>query len=177
LRSSKLRPADRDARERLSSRETLLTAKEGLPGMRAVAYAVRVSDDRTYRLIRRKPGVGTGPETAIRDGFARHESSRPDGRPEGSSRDAFAAKDHRVTERDLPVVVVPAGTQPEIPRYAPAPRPADLVDKRRFGNVEVTIEHRGDEISIVIPGVVRLTGTRADALSMIEALARTPRPA
>lgn len=115
-----------------------------------------MADDRTYRLIRRKPG-GTGPESAIRD--------------------AFAAKDHRVTERDLPVVVMPAGTQPEVPRYAPAPRPADFVDKRRFGNVELQIEHRGDEITIVIPGVVRLTGSRADALGMIEALARMPRPA
>ena len=128
-----------------------------MPDAHALAYAVGVSDDRTYRLIRRKPG-GTGPEGAIRD--------------------AFAAKDHRVTERDLPVVVVPAGTQPDLPRYAPAQqRPPDLIDKRRFGNVEVTIEHRGDEIAIVIPGVVRLTGTRADALAMIEALARTPRPA
>lgn len=115
-----------------------------------------MADDRTYRLIRRKPG-GTGPESAIRD--------------------AFAAKDNRVTERDLPVVVMPAGTQPEVPRYTPATRPADLVEKRKFGNVEVQIEHRGNEITIVIPGVVRLTGTRADALGMIEALARTPRSA
>lgn len=107
-------------------------------------------------MIRRKPG-GTGSEGVIRD--------------------AFAAKDDRVTERDMPVVVVPAGTQPEVPRLNPAPRPPDLIDKRRFGGVELTIEYRGDEITIVVPGVVRLTGTRADALSMIEALARTPRPA
>jgi hypothetical protein len=106
-------------------------------------------------MIRRKPG-GTGAEGAIRD--------------------AFAAKDDRVTERDMPVVVVPAGTQPEMPRYAPAPRAPDLVEKRRFGNVEVTIEHRGDEVAIVVPGVVRLTGSRSDAMAMIEALARTPRP-
>lgn len=117
-----------------------------------------MSDDRTYRLVRRKPG-GTGAEGAIRD--------------------AFAAKDDRVTERDLPVVVKPAGTGTELPRFIPAAtgtqRPPDLVEKRRFGNVEVTIEHRGDEISIVVPGVVRLSGSRADALAMIEALARTPR--
>jgi hypothetical protein len=119
------------------------------------------SDDRTYRLIRRRPG-GTGSENAIRE--------------------AYAAKDHRVTERDLPVVVMPAGTHPgvppELPRAAPPPRTADLVQKRRFGNVEVTIEHRGDEVSLVIPGVVRLVGSRADALAMIEALAKSPvRPA
>ncbi len=116
-------------------------------------YDPLVSDDRTYRMIRRKPG-GTGPEHAIRD--------------------AFAAKDHRVTERDLPVVVVPAGTQPQLARAAPPPRPADVVERRRFGNVEVTIEHRGDEVSIIIPGVLRLAGSRADALAMIEALARSP---
>ena len=80
-------------------------------------------------------------------------------------------------ELELLTEVVPAGTQPEVPRLNPAPRPPDLVDKRRFGAVELTIEYRGDEITIVVPGVVRLTGTRADALSMIEALARTPRPA
>lgn len=119
------------------------------------------SDDRTYRLIRRRPG-GTGSENAIRE--------------------AYAAKDHRVTERDLPVVVMPAGTHPgvpagapgELPRSAPPPRPPDLVQKRRFGNVEVSIEHRGDEVSLVIPGVVRLVGSRADALAMIEALAKSP---
>jgi hypothetical protein len=115
------------------------------------------SDDRTYRLIRRRPG-GTGSENAIRE--------------------AYAAKDHRVTERDLPVVVMPAGTHPglppELPRAAPPPRTPDLVQKRRFGNVEVTIEHRGDEVSLVIPGVVRLVGSRADALAMIEALAKSP---
>lgn len=121
-----------------------------------VPYAAGVSDDRTYRLIRRKLGA-TGSEGAIRD--------------------AFSVKDDRVTERDIPVVVRPSGTQPEVPRLNPAPRPPDLVDKRRFGNVELNIEHRGDEITIVVPGVVRLTGSRADALSMIEALARTPRPA
>jgi len=114
-----------------------------------------VSDDRTYRLIRRKPG-GTGAEGAIRD--------------------AFAAKDDRVTERDLPVVVKPGGSQPDLPRYGAPLRPPDLVEKRRFGNVEVTVEHRGDEIAIVIPGVVRLAGSRADALAMIEALAKTARP-
>jgi hypothetical protein len=118
-------PTVRAARERLSTTEILLTAKEGLPDTRALAYAPRVSDDRTYRLIRRKSGA-TGPEGAIRD--------------------AFAAKDNRVTERDLPVVVVPAGTQ-QMPRYQ-APRPPDFVDKRRFGNVDITIEHRGDEIAI-----------------------------
>lgn len=138
----------------------MLTANGGLPDRLALAYAVSVSDDRTYRLVRRKPG-GTGSEGAIRD--------------------AFAAKDDRVTERDLPVVVKPAGTQPELPRFIPAAtgtqRPPDLVEKRRFGNVEVTIEHRGDEIAIVVPGVVRLSGSRADALAMIEALARTPRSA
>lgn len=124
-----------------------------------------MSDDRTYRLIRRRPG-GTGSETAIRD--------------------AFAAKDHRVTERDLPVVVLPAGTQPGVapggldalPRSAPPPRPADLTERRRFGNVDLTIEHRGDEVTIIIPGVVRLVGSRGDALAMIEALAKSPaRPA
>ena len=125
-----------------------------------------MSDDRTYRLIRRRPG-GTGSENAIRD--------------------AFAAKENRVTERDLPVVVLPAGTHPgvaaagttsELPRMAPPPRPADLVERRRFGNVELTIEHRGDEIAIIVPGVVRLVGTRGDALAMIEALAKSPvRPA
>lgn len=119
------------------------------------------SDDRTYRLIRRRPG-GTGSENAIRD--------------------AFAAKENRVTERDLPVVVLPAGTNPgvapELPRSAPPPRPPDLVERRRFGNVDITIEHRGDEVSIIVPGVVRLVGTRAQALSMIEALAKSPvRPA
>jgi hypothetical protein len=115
-------------------------------------------------LIRRRPG-GTGSETAIRD--------------------AFAAKENRVTERDLPVVVLPAGTHPGIasgtdalPRSAPPPRPADITERRRFGNVDLTIEHRGDEVTIIVPGVVRLVGSRSDALSMIEALAKSPtRPA
>lgn len=90
-----------------------------------------------------------------------------------------------MTERDLPVVVLPAGTHPgigavpgELPRSMPPPRPPDLVEKRRFGNVELTIEHRGDEVTIVVPGVVRLVGSRGDALAMIEALAKSPvRPA
>lgn len=120
-----------------------------------------MSDDRTYRLIRRRPG-GTGSETAIRD--------------------AFAAKENRVTERDLPVVVLPQGTHPGVapggtdalPRSTPPPRPPDLTERRRFGHVDLTIEHRGDEVTIVVPGVVRLVGSRSDALSMIEALAKSP---
>lgn len=111
-----------------------------------------MSDDRTYRLIRRRPG-GTGQERAIRD--------------------AFAAEDHRVTERELPVVVVPGGGR-GLPSAAPPPRPPDLIERRRFGNVELIVEHRGDEVTIVVPGVVRLVGTRADALGMIDALAKSP---
>ncbi len=131
----------------------------GILSRGGLTYDSSVSDDRTYRMIKRRPG-GTGSENAIRE--------------------SFAEKDHRVTERDLPVVVVPAGTQPGnvLPRSAPAPRPPDLAERRRFGNVEVTIEHRGDEVSIIVPGVVRLVGSRADALAMIEALAKSPvRPA
>jgi hypothetical protein len=131
----------------------------GILSRGALPYDSCVSDDRTYRMIKRRPG-GTGSEDVIRE--------------------SFADQDHRVTERDLPVVVMPAGTHPgnALPRSAPAPRPPDLVERRRFGNVEVTIEHRGDEVSIIVPGVVRLVGSRADALAMIEALAKSPiRPA
>lgn len=46
--------------------------------------------------------------------------------------------------------------------------------KVEFGDVELTIEHRGDEVSLVIPGALRLRAPRAQAMALVAALMKRP---
>ena len=43
-----------------------------------------------------------------------------------------------------------------------------------FGDLELTIEHRGNDVAIVIPGALRLTAPRAHAMALIAALIKRP---
>jgi hypothetical protein len=46
--------------------------------------------------------------------------------------------------------------------------------KVEFGDVELLIEHQLDEVSIVIPGALRLTAPRAQAMALVAALMKRP---
>lgn len=46
--------------------------------------------------------------------------------------------------------------------------------KVEFGDVELTIEHRGDEVQLVIPGALRLRAPRAQAMALVAALMKRP---
>lgn len=44
---------------------------------------------------------------------------------------------------------------------------------RRFGGVEIVVEDHGDHISVVLPGALRLVGTRDEAVALAAALLHT----
>jgi hypothetical protein len=46
--------------------------------------------------------------------------------------------------------------------------------KVEFGDVELIIEHRLDEVSIILPGALRLTAPRAQAMALVAALMKRP---
>lgn len=58
------------------------------------------------------------------------------------------------------------------PPLAVAPGPA--VVKVQFGDVELVVEHRGDDVSLVLPGALRMTAPRAHAMALIAALMKRP---
>lgn len=80
----------------------------------------------------------------------------------------------------LTAIALPDEGMPEIPPLAYGSRPAMRVTevtgpkvltvKVEFGDVELTIEHRGDEVSLVIPGALRLRAPRAQAMALVAAL-------
>jgi len=59
-------------------------------------------------------------------------------------------------------------------------RPPELTAVRalnvavEFGDVELIVEHRGDDVSIVIPGALRMSAPRAQAMALIAALMKRP---
>ncbi len=65
------------------------------------------------------------------------------------------------------------GSRPGMPvPNAPTGRSAAL--KVEYGDVELLVEHRGDDVSIVIPGALRLTAPRAQAMALVAALMKRP---
>lgn len=46
--------------------------------------------------------------------------------------------------------------------------------KVEFGDVELIIEHRGDDVAIVIPGALRMKAPRAQAMALVAALMKRP---
>ena len=87
----------------------------------------------------------------------------------------------RTSAEVLPPIALPDELMPEIPPLAYGSRPAMRVNetptgakvlsvKVEFGDVELTIEHRGDEVSLVIPGALRLRAPRGQAMALVAAL-------
>ena len=74
----------------------------------------------------------------------------------------------RVASGSRPGLPIPGGTQPGIG----GPRNSAL--KVEYGDVELLIEHRGDDVSIVIPGALRLTAPRSQAMALVAALMKRP---
>lgn len=67
----------------------------------------------------------------------------------------------------------PGGSRPGLPVPGDPPgRPAAL--RVEYGDVELLVEHRGDDVSIVIPGALRLTAPRAQAMALVAALMKRP---
>ncbi|MBZ0235907.1 MAG: hypothetical protein K8M05_26505 [Deltaproteobacteria bacterium] len=64
------------------------------------------------------------------------------------------------------------GSRPGMAMPGGAPRSNAL--KVEYGDVELIVEHRGDEVSIVIPGALRLTAPRAQAMALVAALMKRP---
>ncbi len=97
-----------------------------------------------------------------------------------------AAREAALASRAAQVRPLPLQAQPEPPPLelaqgsqvalrspeVPASRAATL--EVEFGPVALTVEHLGDEVSIVIPGALRLTAPRAHAMALIAALMKRP---
>jgi hypothetical protein len=123
----------------------------GRPGM---PYAdPRVADDDTrYRIVSRR---------------------RP------PTRDASVDGERRRSRRSTAVPAVPVladGTaQPveRVRRPLTPPRETVVTLPRRFGGTDVVVEDHGDHIAIVLPGALRLVGTRDEAVALAAALLHT----
>lgn len=111
----------------------------------------RVADDDTrYRIVsRRRPPT--------REGSADGERRRP----------------RRTTA--APVVLADGTAQPgeRLRRPLAPPREAVVTLPRRFGGTDVVVEDHGDHIAIVLPGALRLVGTRDEAVALAAALLHT----
>lgn len=68
----------------------------------------------------------------------------------------------------------PAGSDPEIPVIPPLAVPAAGATRLRFGEAAVIIERKGDLVTLVLPGGVRIEGSAADAASLAAALSVRP---
>lgn len=44
------------------------------------------------------------------------------------------------------------------------------VEKRSFGGYEIVIQHRGNEVTFILPGALRLVGTHDEAMALVRAL-------
>lgn len=124
-----------------------------------MTYAAgNVSDDDTrYRIVRRR--------TPTKEGV----SADPDRR----------ARARRNTAPAMPSALA-TGTAPLRERIARPAAPFVQVEDesvvtlpRRFGGTDVVVEDRGDHIAIVLPGALRLVGTRDEAVALAAALLHT----
>jgi hypothetical protein len=75
---------------------------------------------------------------------------------------------------ELPRRMIAAqGSRPGLPVQNLGGR-AQAALKVEYGDVELLVEHRGDEVSIVIPGALRLTAPRSQAMALVAALMKRP---
>jgi hypothetical protein len=70
----------------------------------------------------------------------------------------------------------PAGSDPEIPVIPPLAVPTAGATRIRFGDTAVVVERKGDRVTLVFPGGVRVEGTAAEAASLAAALSVRPPP-
>jgi hypothetical protein len=113
-------------------------------------------DDTRYRIVqRRRPPTRDG---GVGDGEKRTRARRS-------------------TSPDMPSAIA-SGTAPPGERVR---RPnAQIIDDepvvtlpRRFGGTDIVVEDHGDHIAIVLPGALRLLGTRDEAVALAAALLHT----
>ncbi|HUQ02532.1 MAG TPA: hypothetical protein VM261_08565 [Kofleriaceae bacterium] len=83
----------------------------------------------------------------------------------------------QVATTSSPTIELPrrmaSGSRPGLPvPNSPTGRSAAL--KVEYGDVELLVEHRGDDVSIVIPGALRLTAPRSQAMALVAALMKRP---
>jgi hypothetical protein len=146
-----------------------------------VAWMRSVDDDRSYRITRRR-----NPTTRInlRDVVIARDDRK-------TERDLPVAPTPTVGPLAVPSLVpapvatpapapVPAAVQARArtkegfgPPLAPRRRPEGtgvVIERRTFAGIDIVIEHRGDEVTLVIPGAARLVGTRAEAMDLIAGL-------
>ncbi len=131
----------------------------GMVGRPGMPYAAgRVADDDTrYRMVtRRRPPTRDSAGPA--DGNARGRVRRP---TTPAAPTAIAAGTAQPSER----IIRP-------PAQAPGREPAVTLP-RRFGGVELVVEDHGDHIAVVLPGALRLLGTRDEAVALAAALLHT----
>ena len=78
-----------------------------------------------------------------------------------------------VAPRPAPATRTP--TPPLAATRAPTPTEPPAVRMVSFGTTTLLLVPAGDRIALVIPGVVRVTGTREEALALAQALAAPPK--
>lgn len=70
----------------------------------------------------------------------------------------------------------PAGSDPEIPVIPPLAVPAAGATRLRFGDAAVIVERKGEVVTLVLPGGVRIEGSAGEAAALAAALSVRPPP-
>lgn len=68
----------------------------------------------------------------------------------------------------------PLGSEPEIPVIPPLAVPEAGACRIRFGDAAVIVERKGDVVTLVLPGGVRIAGDAGDAAQLAAALSVRP---
>jgi len=130
-----------------------------------------VSDDDStqYRVTRRAAGRSATLRDVVTDPIEDPDERKtcrelPILLPDGSQTNV-----RRVARHEVPVVDddEPTPPIPVLPSLAAAHRRSATILRDRFGGVDIVVEHRGDEVTVVLPGSLRLIGTRAEAMRLI----------
>jgi len=132
-------------------------------------------DDTRYRVSRRTPNRPS--RDTLRDVVPPIDLAAPREEPDPLSTPA----------------AFPGGSRAGVARLAPPPpglrdaasdvetdvvleiaEPGLVVEHRMFGGHELVVQHRGDEVTVILPGAVRLVGTRDEAIDLVRALLSKP---
>jgi hypothetical protein len=112
-------------------------------------------DDTRYRIVQRRRSPTRDGVTADGDKRTRARRSTspalPSGLASGTTPSSERLRRPNARLDDEPVVTLP----------------------RRFGGNDVVVEDHGDHIAIVLPGALRLVGTRDEAVALAAALLHT----
>ena len=135
-------------------------------------------DDTRYRVTRRTrppPNRNTLRDVVMPTDLAAPRDAAPATLPPTTPSTGVFAAGSRAGIPRVPVPPPPPlahGSDPEIDLEIAEPQL--LEERRMFGGHEVVVQHRGDEVTFILPGAVRLVGNRNEALDLVRAFLARP---